>query len=295
MLKEREEFLAKVQREADEILESARVRAERMVQRTEIVREAQHLATKTVEEARDESRRLRLEAEDYCDQKLASFEIVLERTIKTVQAGREKLREPPAGRSAGRPAQCPRRRRRRGRRRSLLRPGPVVTQSSPTWAGDPFSSWSSRVTAAGARITRREEHAARWPIYGGTGSCRCRAEGVAVDLDLDSVPGGIVAAGSVEAPWAGECRRCLGRCRGASGRGPGGLRGDARSRRDLSSCRRPDRPRAAGARRCPARVAAGAALCGRLPGAVPRVRGQPQPNQLHLCGRPPVDLPVGGP
>jgi cell division septum initiation protein DivIVA len=91
MLKERAEFLAKVQREADEILESARVRAERMVQRTEIVREAQHLATKTVEEARDESRRLRLEAEDYCDQKLASFEIVLERTIKTVQAGREKL------------------------------------------------------------------------------------------------------------------------------------------------------------------------------------------------------------
>jgi hypothetical protein len=62
-----------------------------MVQRTEIVREAQHLAQKTVEEARDESRRLRLEAEDYCDQKLASFEIVLERTIKTVQAGREKL------------------------------------------------------------------------------------------------------------------------------------------------------------------------------------------------------------
>jgi cell division septum initiation protein DivIVA len=95
MLKEREEFLAKNQRDADEILEAARVRAERMVQRTEIVREAQHTAKRTVEQAREESLRLRHEAEDYCDQKLAAFEIVLERTMKTVQAGREKLRVTP--------------------------------------------------------------------------------------------------------------------------------------------------------------------------------------------------------
>jgi len=100
MLKERQEFLDKVQREGDEILEAARVRAERMVQRTEIVREAQHVAQRTVEEARAEARRLRHEAEDYCDQKLAAFEIVLERTMKTVQAGREKLQVtplPPSG------------------------------------------------------------------------------------------------------------------------------------------------------------------------------------------------------
>jgi vacuolar-type H+-ATPase subunit H len=91
MLKERQEFLDKVQREADEILEAARTRAERMVQRTEIVREAQHTAKREVDTAREDARRLRHEAEDYCDQKLAAFEIVLERTIKTVQAGREKL------------------------------------------------------------------------------------------------------------------------------------------------------------------------------------------------------------
>ena len=95
MLKEREEYLAKVQREADEILESARVRAERMVQRTEIVREAQHSANSFVETAKDEARQMRMEAEDYCDQKLAGFQIVLERTAKTVAAGREKLRMTP--------------------------------------------------------------------------------------------------------------------------------------------------------------------------------------------------------
>ena len=96
MLKEREEFLAKVAREGDDILEAARVRAERIVQRQQIVREARHTAQRLMAEARDEARRLRLEAEDYCDQKLAAFEIVLERTLKTARAGREKLSVTPA-------------------------------------------------------------------------------------------------------------------------------------------------------------------------------------------------------
>ncbi len=91
MLKEREEYLAKMQREGDDIVHAARLQAERMVQRTEIVREAQSAARRIVEEARDEARRLRMEAEDYCDQKLAAFEVVLDRTLKTVAAGREKL------------------------------------------------------------------------------------------------------------------------------------------------------------------------------------------------------------
>jgi cell division septum initiation protein DivIVA len=91
LLKEREEYLAKMHREGDDIVHAARVQAERMVQRTEIVRDAQQTARRVVEEARDEARRLRLEAEDYCDQKLAAFEVVLDRTLKTVSAGREKL------------------------------------------------------------------------------------------------------------------------------------------------------------------------------------------------------------
>ena len=95
LLKERVDFLEKMQREGEDILEAARIRAERMVQRTEIVREAQHTARRTLEEAREEARRLRHEAEDYCDQKLAAFEIVLERTMKTVHSGRERLSATP--------------------------------------------------------------------------------------------------------------------------------------------------------------------------------------------------------
>ncbi len=91
LLRERDDFLAKMAREGEEIIAAASARAERMVQRTEIVRQAKLTARHVVEEARDEARRLRMEAEDYCDQKLAAFEVVLDRTIKTVSAGREKL------------------------------------------------------------------------------------------------------------------------------------------------------------------------------------------------------------
>ncbi len=91
LLKEREEFLAKVRREGDDILDQARTRAERMVQRTEIVKASEARARKIVDDATDEAGRLKNEVEDFCDQKLASFEIVLERTIKLVGAGRQKL------------------------------------------------------------------------------------------------------------------------------------------------------------------------------------------------------------
>ena len=91
LLKEREEFLARTRREADEILAEAKSRVAQMVQRTEVVKAADHHARQLVEQAEDESRRMRHEAEDYCDQKLASFEVVLDRLSKTVAGGRRKL------------------------------------------------------------------------------------------------------------------------------------------------------------------------------------------------------------
>ena len=91
LLRERDEFLAKTRREGDDILDAARAQAERMVQRTEVVRAAEHRARQVVTSAEDESRRLRHEVEDYCDQKLAQFEVVLDKVLRTVQAGRERL------------------------------------------------------------------------------------------------------------------------------------------------------------------------------------------------------------
>ena len=132
LLKEREEFLAEKGREADALLEEVRVQAERMVQRTEIVRQANHVAQRILDDANEEARRMRHEAEDYADQKLASFEIVLDRTMKTVQAGREKLQVTPipnvdigeGGLTSVAPARLGQRCRWPLRRaRGLLRPG----------------------------------------------------------------------------------------------------------------------------------------------------------------------------
>lgn len=91
LLKEREEYLARVRHEGDELIDQARDRAEHMVQRTEIVKASEQRAYQILDRAETEARRLRHEVEDFCDQKLASFEIVLERTMKLVTAGREKL------------------------------------------------------------------------------------------------------------------------------------------------------------------------------------------------------------
>tara|TARA_E500000331_G_scaffold252976_1_gene243359 strand:- start:364 stop:987 length:624 start_codon:yes stop_codon:yes gene_type:complete len=93
LLKEREEFLAKVTREGDEILELARSRAERLVQRTEVVRTAEQTARRLVETAREDSRRMRLETEDYCDQKLKNFESTLGQARDVIATGRRKLQE----------------------------------------------------------------------------------------------------------------------------------------------------------------------------------------------------------
>ncbi len=91
LLREREEFMAEQRRDADRLMEDVKAQAERMVSRTELVRQANTTAERIIEEAEESARRMRHEAEDYCDQKLAGMEIVLNRVLKTVSAGRERL------------------------------------------------------------------------------------------------------------------------------------------------------------------------------------------------------------
>jgi ElaB/YqjD/DUF883 family membrane-anchored ribosome-binding protein len=95
LLREREEFLAERTREAETRMEEVRAQAERMVQRTEIVRQANSVAQRILDDANDEARTMRHEAEDFCDQKLAGMEIVLDRLTRTVQSGRAKLAAAP--------------------------------------------------------------------------------------------------------------------------------------------------------------------------------------------------------
>jgi hypothetical protein len=61
------------------------------VQRTEVVRAAEARARQLNEAAESDARRLRHETEDFLDQRLASFEILLDKLNKTVHAGRSRL------------------------------------------------------------------------------------------------------------------------------------------------------------------------------------------------------------
>ena len=91
LLKEREEFLARSRRDGEELIADAKSRVAHMVQRTEVVRAAESRARQVIETAESDSRRLKLETEDFLDQRLASFEILLDKLGKTVGAGRQKL------------------------------------------------------------------------------------------------------------------------------------------------------------------------------------------------------------
>jgi hypothetical protein len=79
-------------READALLDEVRAEAARLVSRTEISRQAKVHAERLVTEAEERGRAILHEAEDFCDQRLAQMEIVLDRLQKTVQSGRERLR-----------------------------------------------------------------------------------------------------------------------------------------------------------------------------------------------------------
>lgn len=105
MLRERDEYLGRAKREADQIIQAARARAEAMVQRTDIVREARFAAQKAVDDAEADASRLKSESEDYCDKRLAAFEISLDRIMKQVHAGRERLQLTPSVDQSADPAE----------------------------------------------------------------------------------------------------------------------------------------------------------------------------------------------
>ncbi|MBA0051789.1 cell division initiation protein [Streptomyces sp. AJS327] len=87
----REQVVAEAQREADRIIESARAERGALVSGTEVARVAREEADRILAEAHQEASQIRSEADDYVDSKLANFEVVLSKTIGSVDRGREKL------------------------------------------------------------------------------------------------------------------------------------------------------------------------------------------------------------
>ncbi|MFJ9620265.1 cell division initiation protein [Streptomyces sp. NPDC101181] len=77
--------------EAERIIESAHARSTSLISETEVARQSRSEADRILSEARREAEEVRAEADDYVDSKLANFEVVLTKTIGSVDRGREKL------------------------------------------------------------------------------------------------------------------------------------------------------------------------------------------------------------
>ncbi|MFD3642149.1 ATP synthase F0 subunit B [Streptomyces griseus] len=86
-----EQLAVQARQEAERIIESARTERASLISGTEVARQSQSEADRILSEARREAEEVRAEADDYVDSKLANFEVVLTKTIGSVDRGREKL------------------------------------------------------------------------------------------------------------------------------------------------------------------------------------------------------------
>jgi cell division septum initiation protein DivIVA len=92
VLEDRDEVLAQGRKEAQELLEQAYTERDRLVRESEVVAAAGREAERIVAEARQHARDLQVHAEQYVEGKLSAFAAALERTLASVERGREQLR-----------------------------------------------------------------------------------------------------------------------------------------------------------------------------------------------------------
>jgi cell division septum initiation protein DivIVA len=86
-----EQLAEQARQEAERIIGAARAERTSLISDTEIARQSRSEADRILGEARREAAEVRGEADEYVDSKLANFEVVLTKTIGSVDRGREKL------------------------------------------------------------------------------------------------------------------------------------------------------------------------------------------------------------
>lgn len=91
VIRDRDEVIERARMQAERVLERARAEREQLLSKTEIVQAASREADRMVAEAEAVSRRIKAEAESYVEGKLATFEVVLQKTLAAVERGRARL------------------------------------------------------------------------------------------------------------------------------------------------------------------------------------------------------------
>ncbi|MCX4789657.1 MULTISPECIES: cell division initiation protein [unclassified Streptomyces] len=87
----REQMAEQARQEAERIIEAAHAERASLISGTEVAVQSRSEADRILGEARREAEEVRAEADEYVDSKLANFEVVLTKTIGSVDRGREKL------------------------------------------------------------------------------------------------------------------------------------------------------------------------------------------------------------
>ena len=92
IVKEREGMIEESKRQSDSIIREAKERAEMLVNEAEILKNAKRQAENLLSIAEAKSRTIKLEAEDYADEKLAGFEAALHKILAAIERGREQFK-----------------------------------------------------------------------------------------------------------------------------------------------------------------------------------------------------------
>jgi F0F1-type ATP synthase membrane subunit b/b' len=92
IVKERENMLEEAKRQSVKIIQQAEEKAEKLVDESDILKKANRKADEVISIAEAKARTIRLEAEDYADEKLASLEAVLYKIVSAVERGREQFK-----------------------------------------------------------------------------------------------------------------------------------------------------------------------------------------------------------
>lgn len=92
IVKERENMLDEAKRHAGKILSEAEEKAGILLSENEIMKNALKKSEEIISFAEARARTIRLEAEDYADEKLASLEAVLYKILSAIEKGRAQFR-----------------------------------------------------------------------------------------------------------------------------------------------------------------------------------------------------------
>ena len=91
IIADRENIVEEGRLSAESMIATAREDVARMVEQTSIVQSARDEAQRILDEARDQAAAEREEVEKYIDGRLATLEVILNKTMEAVARGRERL------------------------------------------------------------------------------------------------------------------------------------------------------------------------------------------------------------